>query len=242
MPFVGVLQPVPEIGAAVREYNQANGTQFYMHSDAAQAIGKIQVNVKQLNADYLTIVGHKFYGPRIGAMYVRGLGHPNGAPLKPTFYGGGQERGYRAGTENTAMIAGLGKACELVTLNISSYEAHMRKVRDYLESRLSEEFPGLSFNGRTYQSERLPNTSSMSIHIDKVSGRDILVNCQSLIAGVGAACHSAASAGSVILLASGIESEKARTAIRLSVGRETTKCDIDKVVADLAQALHKSIT
>nr|KAF6497571.1 selenocysteine lyase [Rousettus aegyptiacus] len=134
----GVVMPIPELGQRVRALNQQRAAAglppILLHTDAAQALGKRRVDVADLAVDFLTIVGHKFYGPRIGALYVRGLGALT--PLHPMLFGGGQERSFRPGTENTPMIAGLGKAAELVTENCEAYEAHMRGVRDYLEERL----------------------------------------------------------------------------------------------------------
>ncbi|XP_052493063.1 selenocysteine lyase isoform X6 [Budorcas taxicolor] len=134
----GVVMPVPEISRRVRALNQQRAAgglpEVLVHTDAAQALGKQRVDVRDLGVDFLTIVGHKFYGPRIGALYVRGLGEHT--PLYPMLFGGGQERNFRPGTENTPMIAGLGKAAELVAENCDAYEAHMRGVRDYLEERL----------------------------------------------------------------------------------------------------------
>ncbi|KAM6258509.1 selenocysteine lyase isoform 2-T3 [Porphyrio hochstetteri] len=134
----GVIMPVTELSQRVQALNQrrvAEGLpRILVHTDAAQMIGKGCVDVQELGVDYLTIVGHKFYGPRIGALYVRGPGTTT--PLHPMLFGGGQERSFRPGTENTPMIAGLGQAAELVSKNWEAYEAHMRGVRDYLEARL----------------------------------------------------------------------------------------------------------
>ncbi|XP_074955577.1 selenocysteine lyase isoform X1 [Phalacrocorax aristotelis] len=134
----GVIMPVAEVSQCVRALNQRRAVEglprILVHTDAAQMVGKGRVDVRELRVDYLTIVGHKFYGPRIGALYVRGPGTTT--PLHPMFFGGGQERSFRPGTENTPMIAGLGQAAELVSKNWEAYEAHMRDVRDYLEARL----------------------------------------------------------------------------------------------------------
>uniref|UniRef100_A0A8I3Q193 Selenocysteine lyase n=1 Tax=Canis lupus familiaris TaxID=9615 RepID=A0A8I3Q193_CANLF len=134
----GVIMPISEISQRIKALNQKRAASglpvILLHTDAAQALGKQRVDVEDLGVDLLTIVGHKFYGPRIGALYIRGLGELT--PLYPMLFGGGQERNFRPGTENTPMIAGLGKAAELVTKNCEAYEAHMRDVRDYLEERL----------------------------------------------------------------------------------------------------------
>ncbi|XP_052658978.1 selenocysteine lyase isoform X3 [Harpia harpyja] len=134
----GVIMPVTELSQRIHALNQwrvAEGLpRILVHTDAAQMIGKGRVDVQELGVDYLTIVGHKFYGPRIGALYVRGPGTTT--PLHPMLFGGGQERSFRPGTENTPMIAGLGQAAELVSKNWEAYKAHMQDVRDYLEARL----------------------------------------------------------------------------------------------------------
>merc|ERR1712179_894396 len=136
----GVIQPIQEIGLMIRRLQKDRKFKILFHTDAAQAIGKIKVDVAELGVDYLTIVGHKFYAPRIGAMYVRGAGSKQSAPMYPLLYGGGQERNFRPGTENTGMIAGLGEASQLVVDNIPSYQVHMRTVRDYLEESLKKTF------------------------------------------------------------------------------------------------------
>lgn len=157
----GVVMPVPEISQRIQALNQrraASGLpRILVHTDAAQALGKRRVDVEDLGVDFLTIVGHKFYGPRIGALYARGLGKLT--PLYPMLFGGGQERNFRPGTENTPMIAGLGKAAELVTENWEAYEAHMRDVRDYLEERL-QAMSCLHSAGRCWPVWGLPATQT----------------------------------------------------------------------------------
>jgi selenocysteine lyase len=138
-------------------YNDANHSinlhrqcPLFVHTDAAQAIGKIIVDVEELQVDYLTIVGHKFYGPKIGALYARGcLSQKSSSnisgknskicPVIRMFQGASQENGLRPGTENVPMIVGLGKAADLVKRNLEYYEVHMRTMRDYLEKRLKVE-------------------------------------------------------------------------------------------------------
>lgn len=235
----GVIQPIKDIFESVSQVNTTRRLfpKILLHTDVAQALGKIEVNVQDLKADYLTIVGHKFYGPRIGAVYVRDLGSKP-VPLFPMLYGGGQERNYRPGTENTGMIAGLGKASQLVVKNLSSYQQHIESVRDYLEEKLRDHFgERLCINGKFCVSERLPNTCNISIIGDKLQGHNVLGRCKKIQASVGAACHSQNKA-SPILQAIGIPFNVAQNAIRLSVGRETTLGDIDVCVEDLAQAVE----
>lgn len=169
----GVIMPVPEISRRITALNPRRTMEklpsIRVHSDAAQAVGKWRVDVGELGVDFLTIVGHKFYGPRIGALYVRGLGDLT--PLYPMLFGGGQERNFRPGTENTPMIAGLGKAAELVIHNCAAYEAHMREVRDYLEERLQAEFgKRIHLNSHFPGTQRLPNTCNFSIQGPQLQG------------------------------------------------------------------------
>ncbi|XP_069864377.1 selenocysteine lyase [Dipodomys merriami] len=239
----GVIMPVPEISQRIKALNQrrvAGGLPgVLVHTDAAQALGKRRVDVEELGVDFLTIVGHKFYGPRIGALYVRGLGKLT--PLYPMLFGGGQERNFRPGTENTPMIAGLGKAAELVTEHCEAYEAHMRHVRDYLEERLLAEFgKRIHLNSRFPGTERLPNTCNFSIRGPQLQGCMVLAQCQTLLASVGASCHSdQGDQPSPVLMSCGIPFDVARNALRLSVGRATTTAEVDLVVQDLKQAVAR---
>ncbi|KAG9494375.1 hypothetical protein GDO78_001955 [Eleutherodactylus coqui] len=239
----GVIMPIGELSQRLMSISEERKTQglppILLHTDAAQALGKISVDVQQLGVHYLTIVGHKFYGPRIGALYVHGIGHKT--PLLPMLYGGGQERHYRPGTENTPMIAGLGKAAELVSLHCTIYEDHMRSVRDYLEKRLQDAFGNkIRFNSHFSGTERLPNTCNVSLLRPAVLGREWLSHSDYLLASVGAACHSdRGDRPSHVLLSSGVPPDAARGAIRLSVGRDTSRDDVDLIVRDLEQAAQK---
>ncbi|XP_043851426.1 selenocysteine lyase isoform X2 [Dromiciops gliroides] len=238
----GVIMPISEISCRIKALNQKRAAAglpgILVHTDAAQALGKRRVDVQDLGVDYLTIVGHKFYGPRIGALYVRGLGTVTS--LRPMLFGGGQEWNFRPGTENTPMIAGLGKAAELVNKNCDIYEAHMKKMRDYLEERLQAVFEKkrIHLNSRFPGSDRLSNTCNFSISGPHLQGRAVLAHCRMLLASVGAACHSdQGDLPSPILLNCGIPPDVARNAVRLSVGRSTTKEEVDLVVEDLRQAV-----
>ncbi|XP_042714702.2 selenocysteine lyase isoform X7 [Chrysemys picta bellii] len=234
--------PISELSQQIQILNQnrmALGLpRILMHTDAAQMIGKGRVDGQDLGVDYLTIVGHKFYAPRIGALYVRGPGVTT--PLHPMLFGGGQEWNFRPGTENTPMIAGLGKAAELVNKNCEDYEAHMKEVRDYLEKRLEASFgkQRLHFNSQFPGAKRLCNTCNFSVWGPGLQGRMVLSHCKTLLASVGAACHSEkGDQPSSILLSCGIPYEVAQNALRLSVGRDTTKEDVDVIVEDLKQSV-----
>ncbi|CAG0891689.1 unnamed protein product [Darwinula stevensoni] len=184
-----------------------------------------------------------FYGPRIGALYVRGLGSGDGA-LFPLFRGGGQERGYRPGTENTPMILGLGAAAFLVCLNLSSYQKHMENMRNALITLLKEAFEeSLVIHGDIDPKNRLPNTVNFSLKppLYTVKGREILGKIPRLCASTSAACHSHSVKPSRVLLACGVDENLAAGAIRLSVGRETTEQEIKEAVLLLRESvsLHK---
>ncbi|XP_038138324.1 selenocysteine lyase [Cyprinodon tularosa] len=235
----GVIMPIQEICQRVKSLNkQHDRLRILLHTDAAQALGKIPVDVQELGVDFLTIVGHKFYAPRAGALYVNGSGTKT--PLYPMIFGGGQERNFRPGTENTPMIAGLGKAAELVTANLSRYQSHMLNIRVYLEERLQAVFRDrIRFNSHYPGSDILPNTCNVSILGPALQGWRVLANCRRLLASVGAACHSSSGhRPSHILLSCGVPTEVAANALRLSVGRGTTKEDVDLVVEDLRETVQ----
>ncbi|KAJ0032162.1 hypothetical protein NQD34_002243 [Periophthalmus magnuspinnatus] len=234
----GVIMPIKELFGTIRDkINQPPRRRILLHTDAAQALGKIKVEAPSLGVDYLTIVGHKFYAPRIGALYVNS---EDKAPLYPMLFGGGQERNFRPGTENTPMIAGLGKAADLVSSNLAEYESHMRIVKLYLEDRLKHVFgKKLNFNNHFEGSEVLPNTCNVSILGPKLQGWKVLSRCECLLASVGAACHSdRGDRPSHILLNCGVPKSVAVNALRISVGRGTTQEDVDAVVEDLRKVVE----
>ncbi|GIY99971.1 selenocysteine lyase [Caerostris extrusa] len=168
----GVIQPVNLLRRKLKSLQSTKNSfinQILLHTDAAQAIGKIKVDVFHWDVDYLTIVGHKFYGPRVGALYFK-----KGVPLYPMFYGGGQEKNYRAGTENTCMLAGLGKAAELVTFNSESYYNHMNEMSQYLEHCLTEKFSTNVVFHLKNNKNKLPNTVSVAFNYPNISGKTIL--------------------------------------------------------------------
>lgn len=229
----GVIMPIPEIGALLSDINKErkklNLIEILFHSDASQIIGKEVVNFNTSKLNFLTVTGHKFYGPRIGCTISKG-------PLYPMLFGGGQERGIRPGTENTPLIVGLGIAAELITKNLSIYRSHMLECRIRLENKLLELF-GDEVVINCKDSNRLSNTANISFPLVGLEGTLVLSRCTSLIAGIGAACHSVAC--SKVLINSGISLNLARNSIRLSIGRNTTFNDIDVIVTDLHRAVSK---
>jgi len=225
---VGTLQPVAEIAALAH----ANGT--LMHTDAAQAAGKLPVLVGALDVDLMTLAFHKFYGPKgIGALYVK-----TGTPLKPILFGAGQEHGLRPGTENVALIVGAGETARLAHARLSQSAAHLAALRDRLWQALAAGVPGLQLNG--HPDYRLPNT--LHVSFPGVSGKAVLTEAASVVAAsVGSACHAQGDAVSGVLAAMGCDAARARGAVRLSVGRETVAGEIDQAAVALVAAWRRLV-
>jgi cysteine desulfurase len=220
----GTLQPIAELARLAREH----GVLF--HTDAAQAIGKLPVDVTALDVDLLTIAGHKLYAPKgIGALYVR-----PGVRLEPAIYGGGQERGLRAGTENVAFAVALGAAAELAAADLARGEPdRMRALRDELYGRLADGVPGgVRLNG--HPTDRLPNT--LNVSLGGARGDERLAAASGIAAATGSACHADVPDPSPVLTAMGIAPERALSAIRLSLGRWSTPADIEQAAALLGAA------
>lgn len=219
----GTVQRISELANVAHE----RGVLF--HTDAAQAVGKVPLDVRQLDVDLLTIVGHKMYAPKgIGVLYVR-----TGTRLEPVIYGGGQEHGLRAGTEPVALAIALGAAAELASTALATGEGErLREVRDRLHERLAELLPGrVQLNG--HPTERLPTTANLAI--TGVTGEALLAASPEVAASTGSACHADVATPSPVLSAMGL-GERARSSLRLSVGRWTTLTDVDHAAAALAQA------
>ncbi len=216
---VGTLQPIAELA----EITRARGVLF--HTDAAQAVGKLAVDVDALGVDLLTVAGHKFYGPKgVGALYLR-----RGTPLSPVLVGAGQEQGLRPGTENVTHIVALGAAARLAQVRLPQAVEKMRGLRERLHSQLSQAVPGLRLNG--HPELRLPNT--LNVSFPGVSGRDLLAATPEIAASVGSACHEEGEAVSGVLAAMGASRAQAIGAVRLSAGTVTTPQEIDLAAAAL---------
>ncbi len=219
----GALNPLPEIGALAREA----GVPF--HTDAAQSVGKIPVNVDELQVDFLTVAGHKFYAPKgVGALYVR-----SGAAFTPLLHGASQEGGRRAGTENVPYIVALGAACRLARERLPEAAAHLQTRRDRLHERLKALVPNLILNGP--EVERLPNT--LNVSFPGVSGGELMAGLPDLAASLGSACHAGREAVSPVLAAMGVPLDRARGAVRFSVGYPTTLAEVDQTALLLQKRL-----
>jgi cysteine desulfurase len=223
---VGTLQPVAEIARIAHQQG------ILVHTDAAQSIGKIPVDVNDLGVDLLTVAGHKVYAPKgIGALYIR-----TGTPLAPVLFGGNQERSLRPGTENVAFAAGLGAACELARGRLPGVVHELSKRADQLYRALSESVPALQLNG--HPSLRLPNT--LHVSFPNIGGRDLLAEvAEEVCASVGSACHAATDRVSGVLAAMGMDAPRARGAVRLSVGWPTSEQDVDEAARALGRAWER---
>lgn len=209
----GSIQPITEIGQVAREAG------VYFHTDAAQTIGKIPTNVREMGVDFLTIAGHKCYAPKgVGAFYIR-----EGLNMEPLLHGAPQEKGQRAGTENVMHIVGLGEACNLALSRTDEATSRIRYLRDKLYQALSEDLDGVILNGHPVK--RLPNTLNVSF-VD-VIGSEILDGLPQICASTGAACHDCKVRVSHVLSAMGIPERVAMGAIRLTLGHRTTESEIE---------------
>lgn len=222
---IGTLQPVAEVAAAARR------GRALVHADAAQSLGKVAVDVDALGVDLLSIAGHKLYAPKgVGALYLR-----KGTALRPVLAGAGQEGGRRPGTENVAYIAGLGAACRLARENLEGFRGAAAELAALLMRRLTEQVPGIVLVGDPRK--RLPNT--LNLLFPGVSGRQLLSACERVMASTGSACHADSEDPSAVLRALGIGREQALGAVRLSLGRATTRDEVEAAAADLATAWRK---
>jgi cysteine desulfurase len=216
----GILQPVAEIA------ERAHAKGIVVHTDAAQTVGKIAVDVDRLGVDLLTIAGHKMNAPKgVGALYVR-----RGTPLRPYLLGAGHERGLRPGTENVASIVGLGVACEIAKTDLQARTTMLAELRDRLHERLSKAIPDVVANGT---GPRLPNT--LSLRFPAVLGSALLEATPEVAASTGSACHEGHESPSPVLIAMGLSREDALCTVRLSVGTTTTHEDVDAAADALAR-------
>ena len=228
---IGVLQPIAEIGAICR----AKGVLF--HSDAAQAVGKIPLDVNTMNIDLMSISGHKLYGPKgIGALYVRR--RPR-ARITAQIDGGGQERGMRSGTLPTPLCVGLGVACEIAQREMVGEARRLFKFRERFLARLKSHLPNIQINGDPER--RLPG--NLNISIPGIAATDLMDACPGVAVSSGSACSSAELEPSYVLRALGFSDERAGGSIRVGFGRMTNEAEIDRaadLLAEAAMALRRT--
>lgn len=224
---VGTIQPIAAIGKLLRE------REILFHTDAVQTVGSIPVNVKELSVDLLSMAAHKFYGPKgVGALYVR-----KGIKLEPLIYGGGQERNRRAGTENIAGIVGMAKALSLANEELTENQKRIGALRDYLIDNVLSRFEDVQLNGD--RNRRLPGNANFSFKY--IEGESLLLNLdlKGIAASSGSACTSGSLEPSHVLLAMGICHEIAHGSLRLTLGKSTTKEEIDYLLEVLPEIVAK---
>ncbi len=221
----GVLFPILEIAKLCHEH----GVLF--HCDAAQAVGKVPINARNMPVDYLSITGHKFHAPKgIGALYVR-----RRAPFKPFMYGGHQEHNLRGGTENVAQIAGMGKAAELALKYLINYEQAVRPLRDSLEEGILKTTPNTELNG--HKTLRLANTTNITFQGIESEALLLLLDKDGICASSGSACLADSDEPSHVIKAMKPESPASRQMIRFSLTKNTKEKDITATVKAVQEAV-----
>lgn len=215
---IGTIEPIPAIGKIARDAG------VYFHTDAVQTVGHIPVDVTELGADLLSVSAHKLYGPKgIGALYVR-----KGTKISPLIVGGAQERGARAGTENVPGVVGFGKAAELAQKELPETMSRLTQLRDQLIQGLQERIRGTHLNG--HPESRLPQ--NVNVSFEGVDGEAIALALDQagIAVSTGSACSTGAEEPSHAVLALGVSPELARGAVRLTLGRDTTRGEIMRVL------------
>jgi cysteine desulfurase len=224
---LGTIQPLEEIGKIAKEAD------IYFHTDAVQSIGKIPVEVTALAVDLLSLSGHKIYAPKgTGALYIKG-----GTHLQQLLYGGHHQRGARPGTENVAGIVGLGAAAAIAKKAQVEDAKRISKLRDHLEQEIVKMVPDTKINGA--DTARLPNTSNITF--PGLEGEALLISLdlKGLAISSGAACSSGAVEPSHVLTAIGLSPEDARASLRFSLGRQTTRQEVDQALTIVPAAVQQ---
>jgi cysteine desulfurase len=220
----GTLQPLREIAEIAHRHG------ILVHTDAAQSAGKIPTRVDELGVDLLTVAGHKLYAPKgMGVLYVR-----HGLELEPVIYGGGQEAGRRAGTENVASMVALGTACMLAHEQLAGSQERLQGLRDELQRLLEAHVPAqVHVNG--HATERLPNT--LNVSVEGVVGEEVLAATPEIASSTGSACHEGSTDPSPVLMAMGLSRERALGALRLTLGRWSTDEEVGRAARLLASSV-----
>lgn len=222
---IGTIEPIKQIGEIAKKY------QIIFHTDCVQAIGNAKIDVNEMNIDLLSMSAHKFYGPKgVGALYVR-----EGIQFDRIQDGGHQEKNKRSGTENVAGIVGLGKAIEIAYKNLDEHIKKLTDLRDYYFSQLKKKIPNCKINGST--EKRLPGNANVSF--PNVDGEELLLKLdeKGICASTGSACSSGSSSPSHVLVAIGLDKEFANGALRITLGDDNTKEDIDFLVEQLLKII-----
>ncbi|HET9218321.1 MAG TPA: cysteine desulfurase NifS [Terriglobia bacterium] len=224
---IGSIQPIEEIGTIAAEAD------VYFHSDGVQAVGKIPVDVKRLKVDLYSMSAHKIHGPKgVGALYVK-----KGTTLKPLVTGGGHERNRRSGTENVPGIVGFGRAAQLAREGLEIESAHLRRLRDRLESGLKARIPSIHINAET--APRLPNTSNIMVDFAEGEGMLISLDLKGVAVSTGSACSSGSLEPSHVLTAIGKTPDEAHGSLRFSLSAMNTDADVDYVLEVLPTIVER---
>jgi cysteine desulfurase len=223
----GTVFPIEEIAAICH----SRGALF--HTDAVQVAGKLPIDVRETNVDYLSLSAHKLHAPKgIGCLFVR-----RGAPYTPYVIGGGQERGCRGGTENVPYIVGFGRAAEMAVDAISDENTRVRGMRDRLEDTILQSIPRTSRNGA--KAQRLPNTSNLAFHGVESEALLLMLDQAGICAATGSACKTGSIEPSHVLTAMGMPADLAKASLRLSLGVYNTDADVDYLLDKLLPIIHR---
>jgi cysteine desulfurase len=221
---IGTIQPVKEIGALCRE------KKVLFHTDAAQALGKININTDDINIDLMSLSAHKLYGPKgIGALYVKSKNH--NVKLVPQIDGGGHERGLRSGTLNVPAIAGFGKACEIASAEMITESEKLKNLGKKLFEGLNTKLDGVYLNG--HPEKRLPG--NLNISFEHVNADSLMMSMKKIAVSSGSACTSAEVEPSHVLKAIGVKEELLNNSVRFGIGRFNTEEEIDYVIGKTVQ-------
>ena len=224
---IGTIQPIKEIGKIAKENN------IYFHTDAVQAVGIEKIDVVEMNIDALSMSGHKFYAPKgIGALYVS-----KGIKFQKLINGGHQEKNKRAGTENVPAIVGMGKAIEMAYENIEEHRKKIKDLRDYYISEVERRIPYIKINGDL--EKRLPGNANISFRFIEGEGMLLNLDLKGICASSGSACTSGSLDPSHVLLAIGLPHEIAHGSLRISIGKDNTKEEVDYLLDNLEQIVKR---
>lgn len=224
---IGVIQPVDEIGQICKEFK------IPFHTDAAQALGKIPIDVEKMNVSLMSLSGHKIYGPKgVGALYMRRRPRIR---VEPQMNGGGQERGIRSGTVPTPLVVGFGAACELAMKEMEYEDKRVRVLQERMLKGIRERVDAVVVNGS--EERRYPGNLNLSFRF--VEGESLLMGLKEVAVSSGSACTSASLEPSYVLRALGVDEEMAHTSIRFGIGRFTTEEEIDKAVELTVNQVNK---
>ncbi|MFY9637972.1 MAG: cysteine desulfurase NifS [Methanobacterium sp.] len=224
---IGTMQPIAEIGKIARE------NKIYFHTDAVQTVGKIPINVDDLNVDMLSLSAHKLYGPKgVGALYMK-----QGVRIEPIMYGGGHEKGIRPGTENVPGIVGLGKACSIAKENLQRDAQRLISLRDMLIDGVLSEIEESYLNG--HKTKRLPNNANF--RFTGIEGESLILHLdgKGIATSTGSACSSTKLEPSHVLMAIGLKEVEAHGSLRISLGHENTEEDIIYTISAIKEVVEK---